>query len=114
MSIIFLVKLWDWIRSKSMQELKIGMEVRLNVEENIRLHGAMGIVKEITHYGAIISTLAAATGQFRAMRDEIVIEHQIVNGGGYTGNCCPQCGSTKMRRVGTCETCQECGSSTGC
>lgn len=34
--------------------------------------------------------------------------------GGYTGNPCPTCGSARMRRNGTCEVCDDCGTTTGC
>lgn len=33
---------------------------------------------------------------------------------GYTGNTCKNCSSVRMIRAGSCETCLECGSSTGC
>ncbi len=33
---------------------------------------------------------------------------------GFTGNFCPDCGSARMIRTGTCETCQDCGANTGC
>lgn len=33
---------------------------------------------------------------------------------GFTGNCCSTCGSYQMVRNGTCEKCQDCGSTTGC
>ena len=32
----------------------------------------------------------------------------------YTGNFCDNCGSDKMVRTGTCETCQSCGTTSGC
>jgi len=33
---------------------------------------------------------------------------------GFTGNCCSTCGSYQMVRNGTCEKCNDCGSTTGC
>lgn len=33
---------------------------------------------------------------------------------GFTGNVCHQCGGSRMRRNGTCEVCEECGSTSGC
>lgn len=33
---------------------------------------------------------------------------------GFTGDPCPQCGSMRMVHTGHCNTCQECGSTTGC
>lgn len=37
-----------------------------------------------------------------------------VYSGGYTGSICDQCGSARMRRTGTCETCLDCGAAGGC
>jgi hypothetical protein len=34
--------------------------------------------------------------------------------GGFTGNFCPECGGSHMIRAGTCECCQDCGTTTGC
>ena len=34
--------------------------------------------------------------------------------GGYTGETCGVCGSMAVVRTGTCTTCQDCGSQTGC
>jgi len=33
---------------------------------------------------------------------------------GYTGDACDNCGSMKMQRTGHCNTCDECGTTTGC
>lgn len=33
---------------------------------------------------------------------------------GYTGDICPECGSTMMTRIGTCMKCHVCGGTTGC
>lgn len=33
---------------------------------------------------------------------------------GYTGDSCPDCGSFAMVRSGTCQRCNDCGSTTGC
>lgn len=33
---------------------------------------------------------------------------------GYTGDACDHCGSMKMQRTGHCNTCAECGTTTGC
>lgn len=33
---------------------------------------------------------------------------------GFTGNVCDQCGGVHMIRSGTCELCNDCGSTTGC
>ncbi len=33
---------------------------------------------------------------------------------GYTGDCCQICGGFRMVRSGTCATCADCGTSSGC
>jgi len=33
---------------------------------------------------------------------------------GFTGSFCPDCGGTHMVRAGTCESCSDCGATTGC
>ena len=33
---------------------------------------------------------------------------------GYTGDTCDNCGSTRMLRTGHCNTCESCGTTTGC
>ncbi|MFA5800265.1 MAG: hypothetical protein WC840_04880, partial [Candidatus Peribacteraceae bacterium] len=33
---------------------------------------------------------------------------------GYTGSACSACGSTKMKRNGSCEVCLDCGATSGC
>ena len=33
---------------------------------------------------------------------------------GYTGDSCKACGSMRVRRTGTCSTCEQCGSTSGC
>ena len=33
---------------------------------------------------------------------------------GYTGSVCSGCGSTKMKRNGSCELCLDCGATSGC
>lgn len=33
---------------------------------------------------------------------------------GFTGNFCDDCGGSSLIRTGTCETCMDCGSTSGC
>lgn len=49
-----------------------GSRVRLNVPENLQLHGAPGIVRQMASWGAYVDTTAAATGQFRALWSEMI------------------------------------------
>lgn len=41
-------------------------------------------------------------------------QREMASAQGFTGDACRTCGSFTMRRVGTCLTCQACGSTTGC
>lgn len=38
---------------------------------------------------------------------------EIASVSGYSGNACRDCGSFAMKRTGTCETCEVCGSTSG-
>jgi hypothetical protein len=51
--------------------LEAGLRVRLNTPDNPYLHGHPGVVKELTPYGAVVATEAAATGQYRAFPHEL-------------------------------------------
>lgn len=118
---------------------KVGETVRLNVPENVRLHGADATIVKLTSYGAHVRTVAAARGKFRALFEEMdrltpellaegkgedvdkleprattTTAPTVTAAVGYTGDVCDICGSTRMKRVGTCLCCDECGSSTGC
>ena len=66
---------------------------------------------------------AAATGAFRAAWSEM----ELIIGGGIvvpkkvlsqeeaqTGDVCQDCGGINMVRSGSCLTCQDCGSNSGC
>lgn len=101
--------------------LKPGDPVRLNCPENERLHGTLAAVAEPAEWGAHLDAPAAATGRFRALHSEMVPLAPVVadptrraREEGFSGDACPQCGSMKMRRNGSCLLCAECGSTTGC
>lgn len=113
-------------------KVSLGDRVRLNVPENARLHGADGVVTGVEVWGAVVRTFAAATGEFRALLSEMVPFSQESKRGkgekgvgpnlpvgnstdlGYSGDSCSTCGSLRMRRSGTCQTCEDCGSTSGC
>lgn len=101
-----------------MLEFVVNAKVTLNTPENDRLHGKEGIIYEVTEYGAIVRT-NVGSGFFRALFSEMVLEGTETTNGvhvkkEYTGNCCVDCGSTNLLRTGSCETCQDCGRSSGC
>jgi hypothetical protein len=92
-----------------------GTRVRLVTPDNPRLHGAAGEVAEVTPYGAVVRTAAAATGRFRALAAELVPDG--ANGCGPVvvpcGEVCSRCGSPNMTRAGSCLVCRECGDTSG-
>jgi hypothetical protein len=98
-------------------ELAVGVTVRIDSPDNPRLHNQIGIVEKIEDWGAHLRTVAAATGYYRALYEEMKpvmskpeLEVQVE----YTGNCCDMCGSLRQLRTGTCVTCQDCGNNSGC
>lgn len=104
---------------------KAGDKVRLNVPENLQLHGAEAVVESPTPWGAHVLTAAAGTGRFRALHSEMrgdapeLLAHPAASVAPpstftYTGQTCSCCGSLNLRPNGPCLTCQECGTSTGC
>lgn len=97
--------------------MKAGDKVILRTPDNTRLDGAVATVAEVTAWGAHCSCDAAATGQFRATFDEMELLAKDRNGShktmGYTGSACSHCGSFRMKRTGTCETCEDCGNASG-
>lgn len=42
------------------------------------------------------------------------LDHATAKSMGFTGDACPRCGSMRMVHSGTCNTCQDCASTTGC
>ena len=87
--------------------VRLGDVVRLNVPENVRLHGARGRVTSLRDWGAVVSTEAAATGQYRALFSELEPERTA------SGDVCDQCGGCNLIRDGKCLLCVDCGSGLG-
>lgn len=104
--------------------MNVGDAVILNTPENPRLHGKPGVVAQVVY---LVRTEAAATGEFRAVPEEVVAP-EAVNGHdtpvamkylnaaefGYTGSVCPTCQGGRMVRNGNCEKCEDCGTTSGC
>lgn len=103
--------------------LKVGALVRLDLPENLRLHGALAMIESLTEYGAHVKCDAAGSGRFRALFSEMMPYAQV-NGPkraavqardeGYSGDACDTCGSFRMKRNGSCLACCDCGSTSGC
>lgn len=103
--------------------------VKLILPDNLHLDGQLAVVAAITDYGAYVIT-KVGSGCFRALFSEMV-KLEETNGStrkarkvvpetlyavemGYTGDLCETCGCLTMKRVGTCLTCDNCGSTSGC
>lgn len=108
---------------------QVGDLVTLDMPDNPRVHEQPGEVKAITHYGAVVRTPATAAGEIRALPEEMRPFHQPTQAAvayteshaglawgqaGYTGGICQQCGGCRMVRSGSCSTCIECGTTSGC
>lgn len=113
--------------------LSVGQVVYLYLPDNPRLHAAQAVVWHLTEYGAVVQCPTAATGTFRALKEEMtykpvsflsemdtVVETMQpspsfkAREAGYTGDVCGQCGGCKMRRNGSCLLCEDCGLTSGC
>lgn len=55
-------------------------------------------------------TAAARSGNGHATSSKV----QAARSMGYSGGVCDGCGGSRMRRSGTCETCDDCGKTSGC
>ncbi len=93
-----------------------GDRVRLVVPDNPRLDGRSAVITQLFDWGAYLTCEAAATGRFRAAWHEMA----LLSGGnvsvacGYTGDICPRCGSSRMKRSHSCLCCDDCGETSGC
>jgi hypothetical protein len=101
---------------------RAGDAVQLVNTDIPRLEGQRGEVLEVTEWGAHVETAAAATGRFRAHHSEMapydpppaLKPKPSVREAGYSGEICPVCNGCRMRRNGSCQLCEDCGSTTGC
>src|SRR5271165_2124549 len=89
--------------------MRVGDRVRLITPDNLRLDGQQAVITRLTDWGAFCAVTAAATHEFRAVWEEMELLAST-----YTGDCCTNCGSMRMRWAGTCKVCEDCGESGGC
>ena len=95
----------------------VGDKVRLVTPSNPKLDGTDATIVGLEPWGAHCAAPAAATGNYRAAWEEMEMDtydgvrSKAVE---YTGDCCMQCGSTRLRRSGACKVCEDCGESNGC
>jgi hypothetical protein len=78
------------------------------------LHGQLARVERLESWGAHVSTLAAATGQFRALFSEMLPATPASPTMDATGEICSNCGGMRLQRSGACLVCLDCGTSNGC
>jgi len=60
------------------------------------------------------SLFGSATSTEEPKADEAPSLLEMAKQQGYTGSLCSGCGSTKMKRNGSCEVCLDCGQTSGC
>lgn len=103
-------------RNRSPDVLKVGDSVVLFTPDNPRLHNKEARVESLQEWGANVMTIAAGTGRYRALYSEMIYDNRIAAppDSGYTGDVCPTCQGSRMRRCGTCAICEDCGSTSGC
>lgn len=71
----------------------------------------------IRHRGEMLAApieASAGTPAHPVTPSDAIRLRTIAQAQGFTGDICGQCGSSQMKRSGTCLTCQACGSTTGC
>jgi hypothetical protein len=51
--------------------IQMNHQVRINNEDNPRLHGALALVIKVEEWGCVLSTLASASGRYRATWEEM-------------------------------------------
>lgn len=110
--------------------MNVGDPVVLVTPGNPHLDGVRGVVKSLAPWGYIVST-PVGSGEFRAFPEEVELErvgtaYQAVaetpvdlkyaasREQGYSGDVCPVCQGSRMRRNGSCLVCEQCGSTSGC
>lgn len=95
--------------------LTVGDRVVLRTPGNDRLNGEPARVRALADWGAYVECAAAATGEYRALYAEMEMPRRAAPPReGYTGDVCPTCGGSRMRRAGSCSVCEECGTTSGC
>lgn len=88
--------------------MRVGDRVRIVTPYNPQLDGSRATITQLTEWGAFLKAPAAATGEFRAIWEEMTLDVE------YTGECCATCGSMSLIRAGACKVCMNCGESGGC
>lgn len=76
----------------------------------VPLPEAGDVVRAPKQRQTVRDALAFAPSTEHAARDTVMDARRY----GYTGSFCPDCGSDRMVRAGTCEHCVACGATTGC
>jgi hypothetical protein len=84
------------------------------------LNGRQGVIEAVI----VLVKTQEGSGEYRAFLEELAlvaasvveakpVSHHAARDMGFTGNVCGRCSSSKMVRTGPCETCQECGTTSG-
>jgi ribonucleoside-diphosphate reductase alpha chain len=69
--------------------------------------------KDLVHVKEASSMRTKQTAQRKQVSEEVSAIAEA-RAKGYTGEKCPGCGSLRLKRNGTCNLCEDCGTTTGC
>ena len=93
--------------------------VVLVTPDNPRADGQPATVVAVAPWGCHLAT-TFGSGGFRALWSEVraadrpAARPKAPGEAGYSGEACPHCQGQRMVRSGTCATCQDCGTTSGC
>lgn len=106
----------------------VGEKVLLSTPDNPLADGQAGTVAAVAAWGAHLTT-GFGSGAFRAAWAEMVPADRppavrnaparpapsaTSKAAGYSGEICVKCQGQRLVRSGTCNTCMDCGETTGC
>jgi hypothetical protein len=102
----------------------VGDRVLISTPDNPRADGQPATVAAIADWGAHLST-AFGSGSFRAAWGEMLPPDRppavrtsapvaATRAAGFSGEICSKCQGQRLVRSGTCNTCMDCGETTGC
>ncbi len=105
----------------------VGQAVLISTPDNPRADGQPATVAAVAEWGAHLTT-AFGSGAFRAAWAELIPADRPpavrnaparptptpAKAAGYSGEICSKCQGQRLVRAGTCQTCLDCGETTGC
>lgn len=66
-----------------------------------------------SHAEVAVAINKAMYGESKSL-SSLLTQSEIARTSGYTGDVCPHCQGFRVKRTGSCVTCEDCGSNAGC